>query len=164
MRRTALLVCVLLAVGAPARFVQAQTQASPPVDGSSGATNAPLSVMIESGPPPITQRPMGPARISGGVLAGNRISFVPPLYPAEAKSAKLSGVVVLHVVIAKDGTVENLKVAASTDPIFNQAAIDAVRQWRYRPYLLNGLPTEVDSTVTINFQLKAPTNSQSPPG
>jgi protein TonB len=78
--------------------------------------------------------------------------------------AKLSGQVVLHVVISKTGSVERAQVVSSTNSIFDQAAMDAVQQWTYRPYRLNGDPIEVDSTVTINFQLRPPTNSESPPG
>jgi TonB family protein len=163
-RRITFVGWVLFGLSAQAPFAMGQTQAVPPADGTSGTKNAPSTVIVESAPPPVTQRPMGPARISGGVIAGNRISFVSPVYPPEAKSAGLSGAVVLHVILSKDGTVENLKVVSSTDPMFDQASIDAVRQWRYRPYLLNGQPTEVDTTVTINFQLNPPASSQTPPG
>ena len=155
---------VLFGLGAQAQVAQAQTQAAPPVDGTSVTQNAPSRMIVESPPPTVAQRPFGPARISGGVIAGNRISFVPPVYPPEAKSGGLSGAVVLHVILSKDGTVENLKVVSSTNPMFDKASIDAVRQWRYRPYLLNGQLTEVDTTVTINFQLKPPPSSQTPPG
>ena len=98
-------------------------------------------------------KPTGPMRISGGVIAGNRIAFVQPEYPPIAKIAHMSGVVVLHAIISKSGSVVNLEVSSSTNPMFNNYAIQAVRQWRYRPYLLNGEPTEVDTTITVNFSL-----------
>ena len=91
-------------------------------------------------------------RISSGVMAGNRLTQVPPVYPQEARDQKITGAVVLHAVIGKAGTVEQLSVISGPD-ILATAAIDAVRQWTYKPYFLNGEPTEVDTTITVNFQL-----------
>ena len=87
------------------------------------------------------------------MIAGNRIAFVEPQYPPIAKIAHMSGTVVLHAIISKNGSVERLSVASSTNPMFNNYAMQAVQQWRYRPYLLNGEPTEVDTTITVNFAL-----------
>jgi protein TonB len=87
------------------------------------------------------------------VIAGNRIAFVEPQYPPIAKIAHMSGTVVLQAVISKTGAVERLSVASSTNPMFNNYAMQAVQQWRYRPYLLNGDPTEVATTITVNFAL-----------
>jgi len=98
-------------------------------------------------------KPTGPARISGGVIAGTRVAFVEPQYPPIAKIAHMSGTVVLHAIISKSGSVEKLAVASSTNPMFNNYALQAVQQWRYRPYLLNGEATEVDTTITVNFAL-----------
>jgi protein TonB len=98
-------------------------------------------------------KPTGPTRISAGVIAGNRIAFVEPQYPPIAKIAHMSGTVVLQAVISKTGAVERLSVASSTNPMFNNYAMQAVQQWRYRPYLLNGDPTEVATTITVNFAL-----------
>ena len=98
-------------------------------------------------------KPTGPARISAGVIAGNRIAFVEPQYPPIAKIAHMSGTVVLHAIISKSGSVEKLTVSSSSNPMFNNYAIQAVQQWRYKPYLLNGDPTEVDTTITVNFAL-----------
>jgi protein TonB len=61
--------------------------------------------------------------------------------------------VVLHAIISKSGSVVNLTVQSSSNPMFNNYAMEAVKQWRYRPYLLNGDPTEVDTTITVNFAL-----------
>lgn len=154
MRRIALLGWVLSAAGAQARFAPAQTQAVPPGNGTGGGTNAPSGVIVESASPSVVQKPIGPVRISGAVLKGYRISYVPPVYPADAESARLEGQVFLHVVISTSGTVQKVQVLNSTNPIFNQASIDSVRQWRYRPYLLNGQPTEVDSIINLNFQAR----------
>jgi protein TonB len=77
---------------------------------------------------------------------------VAPTYPPEAGRARIEGTVVLLAVIGKDGSVQNVRVETGL-PILAQAAIDAVKQWRYRPYLLNGEPVEVDSQIIINFTL-----------
>jgi protein TonB len=98
-------------------------------------------------------KPTGPARISGGVIAGNILQKTNPVYPPIAKVAHMSGTVVLRAIITKTGAVEQLTVVSSTNQMFNNAALDAVKQWRYKPYLLNGDPTEVDTTVTVNFTL-----------
>jgi len=93
------------------------------------------------------------ARIAGGVIAGSRLSFVEPVYPQSAKMAHQSGTVVLHAIIGPDGHIHSLRPMSATYPDFVFAAIAAVRQWVYRPYLLNGEPTEVDTTITVNFAL-----------
>jgi TonB family protein len=94
-----------------------------------------------------------PRLIPGGVLAGKRVQFVPPIYPEAAKMRHLSGGVLMHAVIARDGSIRSVQPITSTDPVFVDAAKIAVQRWRYSPYLLNGEPTEVDTTVTVNFAL-----------
>jgi protein TonB len=108
-----------------------------------------------TGGPTITvakPKPTGPQRISGGVMAGRILNKTMPVYPPIAKAAHVGGTVVLHAMISKNGTIEHLE-AISGPPMLQGAAIDAVRQWRYQPYLLNGDPTEVDTTITVNFNL-----------
>jgi protein TonB len=100
----------------------------------------------------------GPARISGGVMAGQNLTKVAPVYPAEARAAHVSGAVVLHAIIGKDGTVENLTVISGPE-MLRASALDAVRQWTYKPYLLNGEPTEVDTTITVNYNFGGETPS-----
>lgn len=90
--------------------------------------------------------------ISSGVMAGNKISGVAPQYPAIARAARVDGMVVLAATIAKSGAIENLHVV-SGPPLLTSAAVDAVRTWRYRPYLLNGEPVEVETTVRVVFHL-----------
>jgi TonB family protein len=80
-------------------------------------------------------------------------SKVQPGYPAEAKKDRLSGTVTLTAIIGKDGAVENIKVTKSLRADCDQSAIDAVKQWRYQPYLLNGEPTEVETTIHIIYTL-----------
>jgi protein TonB len=115
--------------------------------GMAGGTGS--GPVIKVAPP----KPTGPARISGGVIAGTRTAFVQPQYPPIAKVAHMSGTVVLRAIISKSGSIEQLSVASTTNPMFNNYALDAVKQWRYKPYVLNGEPTEVDTTITVNFAL-----------
>jgi protein TonB len=75
-----------------------------------------------------------------------------PIYPVDAKAAHVQGTVVLGAIIGTDGTVKDLHVVSGPDQL-QQAALDAVRQWRYRPYLLNGDPVEVRTTINIIFTL-----------
>jgi protein TonB len=79
-----------------------------------------------------------------------QIVKVQPVYPPLAKQARIQGVVILEAIIGKDGAVSEVKVI-SGHPLLQQAAIDAVSQWKYKPTLLNGEPVEVVTTVTVNF-------------
>jgi TonB family protein len=92
------------------------------------------------------------ARISGGVMAGNILTKVTPVYPQEAKDAKVQGIVVLDAVIGKDGAIKSLRVLSGPNELAN-SALEAVKQWTYKPYLLNGNPTEVETTITVNYSL-----------
>ena len=83
---------------------------------------------------------------------GNLVFRVQPIYPALARQARIQGSVELRAIISKTGTIENLTVI-SGHPMLVRSAIEAVRQWRYRPYLLNGEPIEVETDVTVNFLL-----------
>jgi len=76
-----------------------------------------------------------------------------PVYPAIAKDTGTSGTVILAAIISKNGTIENLHVI-SGPLMLQQAALDAVRAWRYRPYLLDGQPVEVETTVSVIFTLQ----------
>jgi len=77
---------------------------------------------------------------------------VAPEYPAVAKAARVQGTIVLQATISKTGTIQNLRVI-SGPPLLQQAALDAVQQWQYRPYLLMGQPVEVETTVNVIFTL-----------
>jgi protein TonB len=91
-------------------------------------------------------------RVSQGVSQGLKVRDVKPNYPPLARQARISGTVVLHALISKDGSIENLTLI-SGHPMLAPAAIDAVKQWKYRPYLLNGEPVEVETEVQVNFTL-----------
>ena len=86
------------------------------------------------------------------MLEGSLVRRVQPVYPQLAKSARIQGPVVLAALISKAGTIENLQVITG-HPMLVKAAIDAVSQWRYRPYILNGEPVEVETQITVNFIL-----------
>lgn len=94
-----------------------------------------------------------PLKVSEGVLEAQLISRVEPRYPPLAVQTRQSGTVVLHAIISRDGRINALEVVSGS-PFFVQAALDAVRQWRYRPTLLNGEPVEVETTITVVFHLQ----------
>src|SRR5271163_2825678 len=91
-------------------------------------------------------------RVSAGVTSGLLIRRVQPVYPPLARQARIQGQVLLRAQISKDGSIENLQLI-SGHPMLAPAAIDAVKQWKYKPYLLNGEPVEVDTEVLVNFTL-----------
>ena len=111
-----------------------------------------LGGIIGSTPVAVPKVAVSRVRVSQGVVQGNAISQPKPLYPQMARMARVQGAVVLQAVISKSGAIENLRVV-SGHPMLQQSALDAVRQWRYRPYLLNGEPVEVETQITVNFNL-----------
>jgi protein TonB len=111
------------------------------------STGHALPTLIEKSPP----APTHPLRISHW-SEGNLIYRVQPIYPPLARQARVQGQVELRAIISKAGTIENLVVLRG-HPMLFPAAIDAVRHWRYRPYLLNGEPIEVETEITVNFVL-----------
>ena len=91
-------------------------------------------------------------RVSQGVSQGLLVHQVKPTYPPLARQARIQGTVVLQAVIGKDGSIQGLKVV-SGHPMLAPAALEAVKQWKYKPYFLNGEPVEVDTTINVNFTL-----------
>lgn len=122
--------------------------------GGGGDRNG-VSGLFNEGAQPLPPVPPKPApshiRLSH-IDEGSLLHKVQPTYPALARSARIQGVVLLQAMISKEGTIENLRVL-SGHPMLTAAAIDAVRQWRYRPYILNGAPVEVETQITVNFSL-----------
>lgn len=96
--------------------------------------------------------PAQPVAISSGVATGMLISKMPPVYPLIAKTARVSGTVVLQATISKTGTITDLHVVQGP-AMLRQSAVDAVRTWRYRPYKLNNEPTDVQTTINVVFSL-----------
>jgi protein TonB len=105
-------------------------------------------------PPPPPPPKAEPVRVGGAVKEPQRIKFVEPKYPQIAINAKIAGQVYIEATIATDGSVKNARILRSVNPLLNDAALDAVRQWRYSPTTLNGVPVEVLMTVNVNFQLR----------
>jgi len=143
------------------RTISPGEEAAPPSIGSGplGATDGPgpgAAVLNAIGngvnaflpPPPPAARPLRVSR----VMQGNLIRRVQPEYPVLAKMARVQGAVVLHAVISQQGTIKGLEVISGPAALV-EAAVDAVRRWRYRPYYLNDEPVEVDTQVTVNFAL-----------
>jgi protein TonB len=91
-------------------------------------------------------------RVSSGVISGLLIRRVNPAYPPLARQARIQGQVLLRAQISKEGSIENLQLI-SGHPMLVQSALDAVKQWKYKPYLLNGEPVEVDTEIQVNFTL-----------
>jgi periplasmic protein TonB len=102
-------------------------------------------------PPP---KPTAPQRVKqgGNVTAASILNQTRPVYPALARQARIQGNVVLHAIIDKEGKVAQLEVI-SGHPLLVQSALDAVKQWRYKPTQLNGDPVEVDTTITVTFTM-----------
>jgi protein TonB len=115
--------------------------------------------IVGSGLPPAPPLPkaaptMKRVRISPGVIKGLLIQRVEPTYPLLATEARIQGSVVLTAIIDKNGSVQQLRVV-SGHPLLAPAAIEAVKQWHYKPFLLNGEPVEIETTVTVNFHLRS---------
>jgi periplasmic protein TonB len=91
-------------------------------------------------------------RVSQGVTQGLLIKKIQPAYPPLARQARIQGAVLLQAEISKEGTIENLRLI-SGHPMLAPAAIEAVKQWKYKPYILNGEPVEVETQITVNFTL-----------
>lgn len=128
------------------------------------ANSAPPAAPADNAPPPPAlpiQQSKSPVpnatptriRVGGNVAAAKLVHRVTPRYPQDAKSQGISGTVVLHCVIAKDGTLLQIDYV-SGPPRLMQSSIDAVRQWRYQPTLLNGAPVEVDTTISVAYTLE----------
>ena len=148
----------------PIEFAQAAAPVAPP---------APLEPVLNAPPPPpppieptvpppaVLAAPGGPARISAAVVAGMALSKPDPVYPAEAKAAHVQGAVILHAIISKQGAIEKLEVISGNGMLVNSAR-DAVSQWTYKPYLLNGQPVEVETSITVNYTFGDSTNVVGP--
>jgi TonB family protein len=94
-----------------------------------------------------------PEALPSIVLAGHNTHKQPPEYPAYARERHIAGSVVMNVVISKEGTIKSIAVVGSPDPSLSQAAMEAVKKWTYSPYLLNNQPTEVDTSIVVNFAI-----------
>jgi protein TonB len=119
------------------------------IGGIISSSSSPAAVPTLPKAVPTVQR----VRISAGVTNGRLIYRVEPTYPPVAQQARIQGAVVLAALIDRGGNVQSLQVV-SGHPLLVRAAIDAVKQWRYQPLLVNGQPIEVETTVTVNFHVR----------
>lgn len=92
-------------------------------------------------------------RISQGLATKNKIHDVQPKYPIEARESGIEGTVLLQATIDTEGKIINLKIIQG-HPVLNKAAYDAVSQWRYKPYTINGQPVEVETSIKIEFHMR----------
>lgn len=153
-----------LQLNAPSRIPTGIVENTRPEESAEGANLAtmnfgsgiPGGIEVFRGAPvaaaALVYKPKLPTPISSGIAAGLLIRKTIPQYPPIARSAHIEGTVVLQATISKAGTIENLRVA-SGPAMLQQAAIEAVRNWLYRPYLLNGEPVEVETAINVNFTL-----------
>jgi periplasmic protein TonB len=117
---------------------QAHEQVNPPPSASGDATTQPA----------LPQR----VRISEAVSTGLLIKKAPPKYPEKARHQRIQGPAVLQAIINREGKIVEL-TPVSGDPLLTSSAMKTVKKWRYKPYLLNGQPVEVETTVQVNFTL-----------
>jgi protein TonB len=124
-----------------------------PVDVESSGGN-PIEVIgvMAPPPPPPPPQPQKPIRAHLGIRAPAKTVHVAPLYPALARASRVQGVVIIEATIDVSGNVESARVLRSI-PLLDQAALDAVYQWKFTPTLLNGIAVPIIMTVTVNFQL-----------
>lgn len=104
-------------------------------------------------PPPPPARPKEPVRVGGVIQPPTRLVNVNPVYPPIALASRREGIVILEALIAEDGSIRDVRLLRPA-PLFEEAAIAAVRQWRFSPTLLNGEPVPLVMTVTVSFTLQ----------
>jgi TonB family protein len=143
--RTQVTVNFTLADASPASTVGDAIPVVAP-SGASDSATAPAGVPAKI---PFPQR----VRVSQGVEQGLLVSKVQPQYPSDARSQGIQGVILLRVTIDKEGNVANIQVVAGPESLV-PPAIEAVKQWKYRPYLIQGTPVEVETQITVNFTLE----------
>jgi protein TonB len=137
----------------PAKPQEADVQA-PEMLGTAASDSSAISSIVSSATPsvPVAAAPPELLKVSQGVTQGLLTRRVQPAYPRQAMQMHISGSVQLQAVIGKTGSIESVKVL-SGDPILARAALDAVKQWKYKPYMLDNEPVEIQTQITVNFKL-----------
>jgi protein TonB len=107
-------------------------------------------------PPPPAPMPRAPVRVGGQVETPALVHRVEPIYPPIAVSAHIQGIVIIEAIVDEDGTVAQVKILRSANPLLDSAALAAVRQWRYSPLLLNGIRTRFVLSAVLSFHLQDP--------
>jgi periplasmic protein TonB len=121
--------------------------------GDLGGIVATADAFVAPPPPPLPQRITAPVRVSELVQQPRKIADARPVYPDLARQARVEGTVILEAILDRTGRIDRVRVLRSV-PLLDAAALEAVRQWRYTPTVLNGQPVQVLMTITINFQLQ----------
>jgi periplasmic protein TonB len=119
---------------------------------ATGTSSSALSGIVNTNAINAQKAPQQTVRISQGVSEGMIVKRIQPIYPAQARQMHLEGVVELQANISQSGSISGIK-QLSGSPILGRAAIDAVRQWKYKPYYLNSQPVEIQTQITVNFKL-----------
>jgi protein TonB len=127
-----------------------ESAAPPALDAAASAGTSNLTSLLAS-PSNIPKPSLATIRISQGVSQGLLIKRVQPTYPQAALAVHAQGAVQIEATVTKEGNVTNLKVLKG-DAVLARAALDAVRQWRYKPYYLDGQPVEIQTQITVNFK------------
>jgi protein TonB len=115
-----------------------------------GGTPGSVTNVVKDIPVATARLPQQKIRVSSGVAQGQLIHQVQPAYPTQAKLAGISGTVVLQAVVGKDGSVQNVK-ALRGPPLLVQSAVDAVKQWKYKPFAVNGEASEAEVEINLKF-------------
>jgi protein TonB len=133
------------------RMAPKTSQPAPPALAiSPSGSNDALANFVSSAPAPMPS--LQTLRVSQGVSQGLLIKKIAPVYPPTALQLRKSGSVDILATVAKDGSIAGIRMLGG-DPMFARAAIDAVKQWKYRPYLLNGEPVQIETQITVSFKL-----------
>jgi len=136
----------------PAPVAETPTPEPPSMSVSAGSSTPDLSGIVGSAPVSIPRPTAQTVKVSQGVSQGLLIKRVDPVYPKQAIDGRIQGAVQLDAHIAKDGSISSVKVL-SGDPVLAAAATDAVKQWKYKPYFLDGQPIAIQTQITVNFKL-----------
>jgi TonB family protein len=148
------LVLATMALAQTEQAAKSDSQAKPDQSAQSEQQAKPEQP-VQTDPQANPEQPPKPMRlrVSAGVAEGLKIHDVTPRYPVEARQQRIQGDVLLQARIDTKGNIVNLKVVQG-DPILVAAAVDAVKQWRYRPYILKGEPVEVETTIRVQFHMR----------
>ena len=142
---------LVVKTGAAKSVTQVSTPIAPSLDVAANSSTATIANLMP-GDAPLPKPAPGMTRISQGVSQGLLFKKVAPAYPPMALQLHREGVVELLATVSKEGRIANIKVL-SGDSMLVRPAVDAVRQWQYRPYLLNGQPLEIETQISVSFKL-----------
>jgi TonB family protein len=129
-----------------------QTIAPPPLQVASVAGDKTIAGLVGNTPLPMPKRAPEILKVSQGITEGMLLTRVKPIYPPQAVQMHKQGMVLLSANISKNGSISDTKLIKG-DPILGQAALTAVKQWKYKPYTLNGQPIAVQTQIAVNFKL-----------